>query len=179
MRKERSFPWVSKVYPTTQAFSRDGNWGNWRKNGNDFCLVFLNTFQGFCGIIQDVSDTIAKTKYRNNFTIALYPDGKKWVAHNLTLDIVGVASSRKKAIQEMRQLTEGQLSFAVRNNMTETINRPAPERFWKMVARKINTEIIAELTSHTHECKPSEFHKLVASSPVYDLGASPRIAQAR
>ena len=106
----------------------------------------------------------------------MYLDGNKWVAHNLTLDIVGVSTSKKKALQEMRDLTEEQLDFAVRNGMPKSINHPAPERFWKMVAERINTELIGELVSQTHGVTARELERLINSSPVYDLGSRQRFA---
>ena len=119
---------------------------------------------------------VSKTKIKNSFTIARYQDGNKWVAHNLTLDIVGVSSSKKKALQEMRELTEAQLSFAITNGMLKSINHPAPERFWKMVAERINTQIIGELVSQTHAVTARELDRLIKSSPVYDLGSRQKFA---
>ena len=73
--------------------------------------------------------TVSKTNLKNQFSIAIYRDGRKWVAHNLTIDIVGVGASRKVAFEEMKALTESQISFAVRNGTPEAISHPAPERF--------------------------------------------------
>lgn len=120
--------------------------------------------------------TVSKTSLKNQFSIAIYRDGKKWVAHNLTIDIVGVGVSRKAAFDEMKALTESQISFAVRNGTPEAINHPAPERFWKMLAKRINADFIGQLVSHTHSVTSSELKKLFASSQVYDLGAKSRFA---
>ncbi len=97
------------------------------------------------------------------------------MSHNLTLDIVGVGVSRKSATDEMKALTEHQLKFAIQNNMLTAINHPAPARFWKMVAEKINTEFVAELISG----KTNELRELLKSSPIYDLGSFRRFAKAR
>ena len=122
-----------------------------------------------------MKSTVSKTHLQNKLTIAIYKDGKKWVSHNLTLDIVGVGTSKKNALEEMKSLTEHQLKFAIQNNMLEAINHPAPERFWKMVAEKINTQIVAELISG----KANELRELLKSSPIYDLGSFSRFAKAR
>lgn len=122
-----------------------------------------------------MKSTLSKTHFKNKLTIALYKDGKKWVSHNLTLDIVGVGVSRKSATDEMKALTEHQLKFAIQNNMLTAINHPAPARFWKMVAEKINTEFVAELISG----KTNELRELLKSSPIYDLGSFRRFAKAR
>ena len=119
---------------------------------------------------------VSKTNFKNQLTIALYRDGKKWVCHNLTLDIVGVGASKKIARNEMRALTEHQFQFAISNNMPQAINHAAPERFWKMVAEKINTEIIGQLIKRSGALRGGELRHLLKFSPVYDLSASGRIA---
>ncbi len=61
--------------------------------------------------------SISYVKYQDKFTIATYQDGRKWVAHNLGLDIVGAGNSKRSALKELEKLTMSQIQFAIQHHL--------------------------------------------------------------
>ena len=120
--------------------------------------------------------SLSKTNYKNQFTIAIYKESDKWVAHNLTLDIIGSGNAKKNALKELESLTIQQLNFAIDHNMLEAINRPAPERFWKMVSRKITANFVGQLVSHAGSMTTENIKQMARNSSVYDLTSTHRLA---
>ncbi len=121
----------------------------------------------------------AISRYQNKFTIARYQDdGGHWVAHNLSLDIVGTGKTKRDALKELEKLTVSQLNFAIHHKLVDSINHPAPERFWKMVAEKITANFVGQLISKSgsHAPKDYELKDLVRKSDIYDINTHPRFA---
>ena len=52
-------------------------------------------------------------------------DDDKWAAHCLETDLVGYGSSFELAINDLKELTEMQVSFAVYKNQPSLLDRPA------------------------------------------------------
>lgn len=113
--------------------------------------------------------SVSKTNYKNSFTIATYPDKGKWVAHNLSLDIIGTGKNKKEALKELQDLTVAQLNFAIGNHMEHAINHPAPERFWKMVSEKITANFVGELVSRAGSMTNEKIKEMARNSSVVDI----------
>lgn len=119
--------------------------------------------------------SVSKASYTDKFEIATYKDGVKWVAHNLSLDIVATDRSRSKALDLMRDLTIAQVKFAITNGIPETINHPAPARFWEMASKKMTATLIGKLAGASKEATVA-VKKIFERSPIVDLDQPRRIA---
>ena len=110
---------------------------------------------------------VSKTSYQDKFAVAVYKDKRRWVAHNLSLDIVATATRKSDALDELRKLTISQVDFAISHNMPESINHPAPNRFWQMVSEKMTASLVGKLFSHSEARK--KVQRMISDSPIYDL----------
>ncbi|MBI3251798.1 MAG: hypothetical protein HYZ52_00565 [Candidatus Omnitrophica bacterium] len=122
--------------------------------------------------------TVAKTNYFDKFTIATYRDHGKWVAHNLSLDIVATAKSKPEAIKELGALTVQQVDFAISHHMPEAINHPAPTRFWQTMSEKVTASLVGRLFGSS--VTKTNIQEIINHSTVIDLSRpSSRFAKAR
>ena len=121
--------------------------------------------------------SFSKTRFDNNFTIAVYQDEHSWVAYNLEMDIVAVDRNKQKAVNELRGLTMGHIEFCLDHNAKEELFKPAPARFWEMVAEKKTARVQGFLTKH--ERTVEEIKKMLTTTPVVEIDPSSRLAQAR
>lgn len=115
--------------------------------------------------------SVSKTKYDDKFAIALYKDQGKWVAHNLSIDIVATSKKKSEALEELQELTINQINFAINNGMPEAINHPAPTRFWQRICEKMTAHLVGDLFRKSNSS--SELKKVLRRSPVYDLTSPP------
>lgn len=113
-----------------------------------------------------------ETKYKNTFTIALYQDDGKWVAHNLDLDLIATDKDKMAALNELKVLTFGHIDFCLSNDMLHALNKPAPARFWQMVSEKTTAEVIGHITSK------ESIKDIVDNSAIHEI-ESGRDAEAR
>ena len=123
-----------------------------------------------------MAGSISHVKYQDKFTIATYQDGRKWVAHNLGLDVIGVGNSKKSALKELEKLTMSQIQFAIQHHLLDSINHPAPERFWKMVSEKINANFVGQLVRQSGVGMQENLRQFLRNASVYDLGSKSRLA---
>ena len=123
-----------------------------------------------------MAGSISHVKYHDKFTIAIYQDGRKWVAHNLGLDIVGVGNSKRSALKELEKLTFSQIQFAIQHHMLDSINHPAPDRFWKMVSEKINANFVGQLVRQSGVRMQENLRQFLRNASVYDLSSKSRFA---
>ena len=119
----------------------------------------------------------AKTNFDSTFTFAVYEDGDRWVAHNLELDIVGVDSDKGKAIAEVRELTFSHIRFCIERKATDFLFRPAPDRFWKMVAEKKTARVKASLIEQKLDL--DDLEKILSKTPVFEIDSSSHLAEKR
>ena len=119
-----------------------------------------------------MSKVVSKTNYQDKFAIAVYKDKGRWVAHNLSLDIVATSARKSEALDELRKLTISQVDFAICHNMPQSINHPAPNRFWQMVSEKMTASLVGKLFSQSEARK--KVQRMINDSPIYDLTRSTR-----
>jgi hypothetical protein len=63
-------------------------------------------------------------------TFAVGKDGDKCVAHALDFDIVCVAETEERAIENLRLAVKTYVEYGLSNGWTEDIMFPAPEGYW-------------------------------------------------
>ena len=56
---------------------------------------------------------------------------KSWAAHCLETDLVGYGSSFKAALDNLQELTEMQISFALFKNQPSLLDKPAPSEIFE------------------------------------------------
>ena len=62
--------------------------------------------------------------------VLMEKDGEYFIAHCLDLDIVAQGKTSKEAKEELVELINDQIDFAVSNNLGELIVHPAPKEYW-------------------------------------------------
>lgn len=62
--------------------------------------------------------------------VLMEKDGEYFIAHCLDLDIVAQGKTPKEAKEELIELINDQIDFAVSNNLEELIVHPAPKEYW-------------------------------------------------
>lgn len=68
-----------------------------------------------------------------NLRVLGYLEGSgKWAAHCLETDLVGYGKTFEKAIEELRELTEMQVSFAIYIKQPSLLDHPAPPELFEM-----------------------------------------------
>lgn len=65
--------------------------------------------------------------YLNLRVLGYKTDDKGWAAHCLETDLVGYASSFKKALKDLEDITIMQISFAIQKKLPILLDSPAPE----------------------------------------------------
>jgi hypothetical protein len=64
-----------------------------------------------------------------------YKVGKEWAAHCLETDLVGRGKNFAQAMDELRELTEMQVSFAIQTDQPSLLDHPAPPEIWQAYER--------------------------------------------
>ena len=93
------------------------------------------------------------------------PD-KEWAAHCLETDIVGYGKSFERAFNNLKELTEMQISFAFFKKQPALLDRPAPPEIFEMYNRMQRTFF----ERYYQKSKTDKKHR-IASIPIPD---SPR-----
>ena len=62
-------------------------------------------------------------------------DPGKFVAHCLELDVVAVEETKPKAIDLLKELIEVQVNSAIADHALARVFRPAPRKYWEMLAQ--------------------------------------------
>lgn len=68
--------------------------------------------------------------YNFQIRVLIYEEGGEFVAHALEMDLLGFGKSEKKALAELRQLIESQLTFARQQDDDSLLLFPAEKRFF-------------------------------------------------
>ena len=79
------------------------------------------------------------TAFDLSFRVAVYPDEGEWLAHALEADIIGCGSTPDEAIEELRELLECQISFALKRGDLSLIQHEAPAEIvtmWETAIRQ-------------------------------------------
>lgn len=66
-----------------------------------------------------------------HLNILIEQEDSQFVAHCLELDIVASGQTEDEAFDDLMDLIEAQLEFAVENDNLKNILRPAPPEFWQ------------------------------------------------
>jgi hypothetical protein len=61
-------------------------------------------------------------------------DPQKFVAHCLEFDVLAIEDTKPKAIDLLKELIEDQVNSAIADRALEKIFRPAPRKYWEMLA---------------------------------------------
>jgi hypothetical protein len=61
-------------------------------------------------------------------------DSQKFVAHCLEFDVLAIEETKPGAIDLLKELIEDQVNSAIADNALEKIFRPAPRKYWEMLA---------------------------------------------
>ena len=91
---------------------------------------------------------------------------KDWAAHCLETDIVGYGKSFDKALKDLKELTEMQISFAFFKRQPALLDRPAPPEIFEIYIQMQRTFF----ERYYRKSKPDKKHR-IASIPIPD---SPR-----
>ena len=111
------------------------------------------------------STTKIKTKdiYMMNFRVLGYQeDDKQWAAHCLETDLVGYGRTFKKALANLGELTEMQISFALFKNQPALLDNPAPPGIIEIYNTLWRTYLIRYMTNR----KPPPTSHIVANLPL-------------
>lgn len=66
---------------------------------------------------------------------------KEWAAHCLETDLVGFGKTFDEALEELKEITEMQISFAIHKNETALLDHPAPMEILELWNRAMRWEI--------------------------------------
>jgi len=97
--------------------------------------------------------------------VLLYQDRDgTYVAHALETDLIGEGSSPNKAMTDLRNALEAQITFSIQMGNTGMIQRQAPE---DVVARweKANKQSIKDLTKDGHSLSVKAVARVIEISP--------------
>ncbi len=86
-----------------------------------------------------------------SLTFLLYPcedDPQRRVAHCLELDVVAVEHTMPKAIELLKQLIEDLFHTAAEDGTLHKVFRPAPDRYWEMLAQATRYEPPKRVVEH-------------------------------
>jgi hypothetical protein len=61
-------------------------------------------------------------------------DPQKFVAHCLEFDVLAIEDTKPGAIDLLKELIEEQVNSAIADNALEKVFRPAPLKYWEMLA---------------------------------------------
>jgi len=74
---------------------------------------------------------------KDTLTFLLYPceeNPDRVVAHCLELDVVAIENTMPKAILLLKELVEDLLTAAEQDGTIDQVYRPAPDKYWQMLA---------------------------------------------
>jgi len=100
--------------------------------------------------------------YDLSFRVVVYRDGDFWDAHALELDIVGCGETPDEALDELIELIECQVSFAIQTGDPSLINQEAPPEIvalWETARSKAIEELFATPAERTSLAHRSNFGK--------------------
>jgi hypothetical protein len=86
-------------------------------------------------------------------------DKSQFVAHCLEMDVVAVEETKPKAIDLLKELIEDLLNTATADGTLAKVFRPAPPKYWEMLASAKRYDPPAKTVKHR-----------IASSPVRSVG---------
>ena len=75
-------------------------------------------------------------------------DPRKFVAHCLELDVVAVEGTKPQAIDLLKELVDDLFQSAQDSGTLDKVFRPAPLKFWAMLARSKRYEPPARVVQH-------------------------------
>ena len=93
----------------------------------------------------------APAEFEAAFSVLGYREDEMWVAHCLEMDILGFGESRDEALNELSELMEMKISFALQSECLESLYSPAPPEYWQRFG-ELNRELLFAVDpTHTAE----------------------------
>jgi hypothetical protein len=90
--------------------------------------------------------------------IIIYKEDGELTAHCLEMDLVTTGESIARVKKDIEDLIIAQLNFATKNNNLDNVFKPAPDKYWSMLAhaKKCNKKKISD-GRHDHKVGNLEY----------------------
>ena len=92
-----------------------------------------------------------------SLTVLVYPDEdnrRRYIAHCLELDVVAAGDTKPKAIVLLKELITDLIIAAEEDGTLEKILRPAPRKYWQMLAHSRPYKPTKSVIKHRIEAAP-------------------------
>lgn len=89
-----------------------------------------------------------KARMDMNLHCLIVKEGKWIIAHCLDMDIAAQGKTEKEALKNLVELIQVQIEYAIKNDIIDTIFRPAPKEYWDMLYRSVATQVKNRLSLH-------------------------------
>ncbi len=101
--------------------------------------------------------------------ILVYPSKNKYIGVCLDFDIVKEADTKKEAMDQIKEATEGYIINVIKNNLDDSLlNRNAPEHYWK-VYKEYNKFIRAKDEEKVKKVSPQIRSSSFFAYPIIDI----------